>query len=77
MEVFCHCDRSSLEARYATRARPPGYVPEHREQSELWSPETFEPVALGWAVMEVDATNEVDVGPVVTAIRRELDLTPL
>jgi len=77
VEVFCHCDRSALEARYATRARPPGYVPEHLDPSELWSPETFEPVALGWTVVEVDTTNEVDVGPVVTAIRRELDLTLL
>ena len=75
VEVFCHCNRSLLETRYATRARRPGYVPEHRHPSELWSPETFEPVALGWTVVEVDTTNEVDVGAVVSAIRRELDRT--
>ncbi len=77
VEVFCHCDRSFLETRYATRARRPGYVPEHRDPSELWSPETFEPVALGWTVVEVDTTSQVDLGGVVSAIRRELGLTAL
>lgn len=73
VEVFCRCDRSVLEARYATRVRPAGYVPEYGDPSELWSPETFEPVALGWPVVEVDTTREVDLRAALTAIRRKLD----
>ena len=60
VEVFCRCDRPTLEARYATRSRPSGYVPEHRDPSELWSSETFEPVAGGWPVIEVDTAEAVD-----------------
>jgi predicted kinase len=73
VEIFCRCDRSTLEARYAARPRPTGYVPEHRDPSELWSAETFEPVALGWPVIEVDSTNEVDRVALVSAVRRALD----
>lgn len=60
VEVFCRCDRSTLETRYAARIRPSGYVPEHRDPDELWSSETFEPVAGGWPVIEVDTAEEVD-----------------
>ena len=60
VEVFRRCDRSTLEARYAARRRPAGYVPEHQGPEELWSPETFEPLADGWPVIEVDTAVEVD-----------------
>jgi predicted kinase len=67
VEVFCRCDRPTLEARYAARRRPPGYVLEHQDPAELWSPETFEPLAGGWSVIEVDTAGEVD--PVALAAR--------
>jgi chloramphenicol 3-O-phosphotransferase len=73
VEVFCRCDLSVLEARYAARVRPPGYVPEHQYPSELWSPETFTPLGLGWPVVEVDTTAEVDLAAVLAAIRQKLD----
>jgi predicted kinase len=73
VEVFCACDRSTIEARYDARPRPSGYVPEHEDPSQLWSAETFEPVALGWSVIEVDTTNEVDRGALVAAVRHALD----
>jgi predicted kinase len=60
VEVFCRCDRPTLEARYAARRRPSGYVPEHQDPAELWSTETFEPLAGGWLVIEVDTAGEVD-----------------
>jgi predicted kinase len=75
VEIFCRCDRPTLEARYKARPRPTGYVPEHRDPSELWSGETLEPVALGWPVIEVDTTHEVDRVALVSAIRRALDLS--
>ena len=31
VEVFCRCDRPTLEARYAARRRSAGYVPEHQD----------------------------------------------
>lgn len=74
VEIFCCCDRSTLEARYKARSRPTGYVPEHRDPAELWSSETFEPVAMDWPVIEVDTTNEVDRVALVSAVRRALDL---
>jgi predicted kinase len=73
VEIFCRCDRSSAEARYAARSqtRPAGYVPEHRHSSELWTSETAEPVAGGWPVIEVDTTNPVDVAALAMCIRDE------
>jgi hypothetical protein len=73
VEVFCRCDFSVLEARYAAQVRPSGYVPEHQDPSELWSPETFKPLALGWPVVEVDMTAEVDLAAVLASIRNKLD----
>lgn len=72
VEVFCRCDRPTLEARYATRSRPSGYVPEHRDPSELWSWETFEPVAGGWPVIEVDTAGAVDFLALVDEVREAL-----
>ena len=60
VEVFCRCDRPTLEARYAARRRSAGYVPEHQDPAELRSPETFETLAGGWSVIEVDTAGEVD-----------------
>jgi hypothetical protein len=72
VEVFCRCDRAALEARYAGRVRHAGYVPEHRDLSELWSPETLEPMGLGWPVVEVDTTKDVDPSALVATVRRIL-----
>ena len=73
VEVFCSCDRSTIETRYEARSRLAGYVTEHRDPSELWSAETFEPVALNWPVIEVDTTNEVDRVALMAAVRHALD----
>jgi len=70
VEVFCRCDRPTLEARYAARHRPSGYVPEHQDPAELWSPETFEPLAGGWSVIEVDTTGEVDPVALADKVRQ-------
>ena len=71
VEVFCRCDRAILEARYATRSgkRPVGYVPEHRDPTELWTSETTEPVAGGWPVIEVDTNRSVDVAALVRRVK--------
>jgi hypothetical protein len=70
VEVFCRCDRPTLEARYAARRRPSGYVPEHQDPAELWSPETFEPLAGGWSVIEVDTAGEVDPVALADKVRQ-------
>jgi hypothetical protein len=38
-----------------------------------WSPETFKPLGLGWPVVEVDMTAEVDLAAVLASIRNTLD----
>jgi hypothetical protein len=70
VEVFCRCDRPTLEARYAARRRPFGYVPEHQDPAELWSPDTFEPLAGGWSVIEVDTAGEVDPVALADKVRQ-------
>jgi predicted kinase len=70
VEVFCRCDRPTLEARYAARRRPSGYVREHQYPAELWSPETFEPLAGGWSVIEVDTAGEVDPVALADKVRQ-------
>ena len=74
VEVFCRCDLSIAEARYAARRarRPTGYVSEHRDPAELWTSETTEPVAGGWPVIQVDTTAAVDVAALAALIRRTL-----
>jgi predicted kinase len=61
VEVFCRCDRPTLEARYAARRQDP---------AELWSPETFEPLAGGWSVIEVDTAGEVDPVALADKVRQ-------
>lgn len=70
VEVFCRCDRPTLEARYAARRRPSGYVSEHQGPAELWSPETFEPLAGGWSVIEVDTAGEIDLAALANKVRQ-------
>jgi hypothetical protein len=72
VEVFCRCDRPVVERRYAVRNRPTGYVPEHRDLCELWSSETFEPIAGGWSVIEVDTAGEVDIVALANEVKRTL-----
>jgi len=56
VEVFCRCDRPTLETRYRARSvtRSAGHFDAVRTSDELWGPETTEPVAGGWPVMIVD-----------------------
>ena len=70
VEVFCRCDRPTLAERYAARRRPVGYVPEHRDPTQLWSAETLEPLAGGWPVIEVATTGEVDCVALANEVRR-------
>lgn len=72
VEVFCKCDRLTLEARYATRRRSAGYVPEHRDPAELWSSETFEPLARGWLVIEVDTGGDIDIVSLADEVQRAM-----
>lgn len=72
VEVFCRCDRTTLETRYAARRRPSGYVPEHQDFAELWSPETFEPLAGEWSVIEVDTACEVDSIALADKVRQAI-----
>lgn len=72
VEVFCKCDRRTLEARYAARRRPAGHVPEHRDLAELWSSETFEPLAGGWLVIEVDTGGDIDIVALADEVQRAM-----
>ena len=71
VEVFCRCDRPTLEARYRARspARPAGHFDAVRTEDELWGPETSEPVAGGWPVLEIDTAQSIDLDVVATWVR--------
>lgn len=70
VEVCCRCDRAVAEQRYARRGtdRMAGHFSAARTPAELWSPETTEPVAGGWPVLEVDTTGSVDLDALVVSI---------
>ncbi len=70
VEVFCRCDRPTLETRYRARSvtRSAGHFDAVRTSDELWGPETTEPVAGGWPVMIVDTTRAVDVEAVAARL---------
>ena len=70
VEVFCRCDRPTLEARYAARRRPAGYVAEHQDPAQLWSPETFEPLADGWPVIQVDTAGHINPVALADKVRQ-------
>jgi len=82
VEVFCRCDRAELEARYRarSRSRSAGHFDAVRSADELWGPETTEPVAGGWPVLEVDTTTVVDVNAlalkVLAAVTDNVDSEP-
>jgi predicted kinase len=62
VEVFCRCDRSLVESRYAARAASrPSFFDHLRTPAELWNDEVAGPVAGGWPVLEVDTSQPVDV----------------
>ena len=72
VEVFCRCDRGVATTRYRTRAgtRHGGHFDSIRTDEELWNEEIAEPVAGGWAVLEVDTNCPIDIAAVVRDIRR-------
>ena len=71
VEVFCRCDLPTLEGRYRARSdtRAAGHFDSARSFDELWGPETTEPVAGGWPVIEIDTTRAVDVEAVATRVK--------
>lgn len=70
VEVYCRCDLTVMQQRYLERApgRAPGHFDTERVPEEVWSPETTEPLAGGWPVVDVDTTGDVDVAEVVDRI---------
>jgi predicted kinase len=72
VEVFCRCDRGVATDRYRRRAgsRHAGHFDSIRTDEELWNEEIAEPVAGGWAVLEVDTNGPVDLASVVRDVRR-------
>jgi predicted kinase len=74
IEVFCRCDRTTAAERYRQRAgsRHAGHFDGQRAADELWNDEVSEPVAGGWALLEVNTEEPVDIGPVMQFIRCQL-----
>lgn len=72
VEVHCRCDREAALSRYRSRAatRHPGHFDETRHDDDLWNADVTEPLAGGWAVVEVDTNRDVDVPMVMAALRR-------
>jgi len=70
VEVFCRCDREIALARYRERSerRHPGHFDLQRTDDELWNDEVTTPVAGGWAVLEIDTTQHVNISAVVRGI---------
>lgn len=70
VEVFCRCDPQVMAQRYWSRvsSRHPGHFDGDRVTEELWNPDTTEPVAGGWPVVEVDTSGDVDVADVVDRV---------
>jgi predicted kinase len=74
VEVFCRCDEDVAWDRFEARAgtRHPGHFDEERSREEPWGDEVTEPVAGGWPLLEVDATDEVGLDAVVAFVRGAL-----
>jgi predicted kinase len=72
VEVYCRVDRAVLEARFLARAptRHAGHFDAGRRLDEVFSPETAEPVAGGWPVIEIRTDRPVDVPAVGLQVRR-------
>jgi predicted kinase len=70
VEVFCQCDREIALARYRERSerRHPGHFDLQRTDEELWNDEVTTPVAGGWAVLEIDTTQRVNISVVVQRV---------
>jgi predicted kinase len=72
VEVFCACDLEVMRRRHADRAtsRDAGHFDLDRDASELWNPQSLQPLAGGWPVLTVQTTRAVDVGSLAAAVRR-------
>ena len=70
VEVFCRCSRDETAGRYAARAgtRHPGHFDEVRSAEDLWTPETSEPIAGGWPVLEVNTEHPLDLAEVLAFV---------
>lgn len=70
VEVFCRCAPEVMQQRFADRvgARAEGHFDSQRAPDEMWNPDTTEPVAGGWPVVEVDTTGDVDLAEVVDRV---------
>lgn len=75
VEVFCRCDPDVAAERYRNRAgtRHPGHFDVERAATATWPPETCQPVAGGWPVLEVATDRPVDLGALVARIRATFD----
>jgi predicted kinase len=70
IEVFCRCTREEAARRYAARAgtRHAGHFDQERTTDHIWTPDIAEPVAGGWAVVEVDTNTPVDLDAILASI---------
>ncbi|MGN6330432.1 MAG: AAA family ATPase [Motilibacteraceae bacterium] len=71
VEVFCRAPREVLQARYRERAgtRHAGHFDLTRSMEELFGPETCEPVAGPWPLVEVDTTVPMDAAALARLVR--------
>jgi len=81
VEVFCRCDADLAKRRLLDRAvgllgtsRHPVHCDTLRDPSTFYSaettePETTEPVAGGWPVLEVDTSAPVDLEELIGRVR--------
>jgi predicted enzyme related to lactoylglutathione lyase/predicted kinase len=71
VEVVCRVDRETAARRHRDRGdRGPGHFDQDRTDEELWNPEVGEPLAGGWPVLEVDATQAVDLDRLARRVRQ-------
>jgi len=76
VEVFCSVPADLLRQRYTVRAgsRHAGYFDTVRDPETLWNADTAQPVAVGWPVLTVDTTAEVDVAALADHVRSAREL---
>ena len=76
VEVFCRCDQGTMAERYQARVgtRQAGHFDELRTPEDLWNPETAQPVAGGWPVIEVATDTPVDALKLADQVSAALDV---
>lgn len=83
VEVFCRCDRELAQRRLLDRAagetgsgRHPVHHDTQVDPATFYTPDTTEPVAGGWPLIEVDTSGFVDPARLADRVRAALDRAP-